>query len=54
MQLSLTVEVFSFFCVLFCFFTVIGGKNVYLRLSVKGACDNKDPVWKKLEEEVPL
>jgi len=31
---------------------VIGGKNVYLRLSVKGACDNKDPVWKKLEEEL--
>ena len=37
---------------LFCLFTVIGGKNVYLRLSVSGNCDNKDSVWEILQEEV--
>ena len=37
---------------LFCLFTVIGGKNVYLSLSVSGECDNKDSVWKILQKEV--
>ena len=37
---------------LFCLFTVIGGKNVYLRLSVSGNCDNKDSVWEILQKEV--
>ena len=36
------------------FFTVIGGYNVYLRLSINGKCDNKGSVWKKLREEVLL
>ena len=36
----------------FCLFTVIGGKNVYLRLSVSGECDNKDSVREILQKEV--
>ncbi|XP_044180712.1 lachesin-like isoform X4 [Acropora millepora] len=31
---------------------LIGGKNVYLRLSVSGNCDNKDSVWEILKEEL--
>ncbi|XP_067056810.1 fibroblast growth factor receptor 3-like isoform X1 [Acropora muricata] len=31
---------------------LIGGKNVYLRLSVSGNCDNKDSVWEILQEEL--
>ena len=38
---------------LFCLFTVIGGVNVYLRLSVSEECDNKDSVWETLKKEVP-
>ena len=34
-------------------FTVIGGKNVYLRLSLTGECDGKDSVWEALRKEVP-
>ena len=37
---------------LFCLFTVIGGKNVYLRLSVSGECGNKTSVWETLQKEV--
>ena len=37
---------------LFCLFTVIGGKNIYLRLSVSEECDNKDFVWEMLQKEV--
>ena len=37
---------------LFNLFTVIGGKNIYLRLSVSGDCDDKDSVWERLQEEV--
>ena len=37
---------------LFCHFTVIGGKNVFLRLSLSGECENKDSVWKILQKEV--
>ena len=33
-------------------FTVIGGKNVYLRLNMTGECDNKDSVWETLQKEV--
>ncbi|XP_074634424.1 fibroblast growth factor receptor 3-like isoform X2 [Acropora palmata] len=31
---------------------LIGGKNIYLRLSVRGKCDNKDSVWKILQKEL--
>ncbi|XP_074633148.1 hemicentin-1-like isoform X3 [Acropora palmata] len=31
---------------------VIGGKDVYLRLSVSAECDCKDSLWKKLQEEL--
>jgi len=31
---------------------LIGGKNVYLRLSVSGNCDNKDSVWEILQKEL--
>ncbi|KAK2557504.1 hypothetical protein P5673_020251, partial [Acropora cervicornis] len=31
----------------------IGGKNIYLRLSVSGECDKKDSVWETLEKELP-
>ena len=34
------------------FFTVIGGKNIYLRLSVSGECDKKVSVWETLVKEV--
>ena len=46
----------SFSCLFFVlfFFTVIGGKSIYVRLSVSGECYNKDSVWKKLQEEVLL
>ena len=37
---------------LFRLFTVIGGKNVYLRLSLAGECDRKDFVWMTLQKEV--
>ena len=37
---------------LFCLFTVIGGENVYLRLSVSEECGNKDSVWGTLKKEV--
>ena len=37
---------------LLCLFTVIGGENVYLSLSVSGECDDKDSVWKTLLKEV--
>lgn len=39
-------------CCLCCLFTVIGGNNVYLRLSVSGKCDDKDFIWRKLQKEV--
>ena len=44
----------GFYCFLFCFFIVIGGKNVYLELSVNEACDKKDFVWEELQDEVPF
>ncbi|XP_044180357.1 fibroblast growth factor receptor 2-like [Acropora millepora] len=31
---------------------LIGGKNVYLRLSVSGECDKKDSVWETLQKEL--
>ncbi|XP_074634650.1 uncharacterized protein LOC141893174 [Acropora palmata] len=31
----------------------IGGRNIYLRLSVSGECDNKESVWETLEKELP-
>ena len=37
---------------LFCLVSVIGGKNVYLRLSVSEECDNEDSIWKILQKEV--
>ena len=37
---------------LFCLFTVIGGKNIYLRLNMTGECDKKDSVWETLQKEV--
>ena len=37
---------------LFCLFTVIGGKDVYLRLSMSEQCDKKDSVWETLQKEV--
>lgn len=51
MQLSKTEDVVSI--LFFFFFTVIGGKNVYLRLSVNGECDNKASIWETLKKEVP-
>ena len=36
----------------FFFFTVIGGKNVFLRLSLSGESYSKVSVWKKLQKEV--
>ena len=35
-----------------CLFTVIGGKNVYLRVSLTGECDSKDSLWEMLQKEV--
>ncbi|XP_067056838.1 fibroblast growth factor receptor 2-like isoform X2 [Acropora muricata] len=32
---------------------LIGGKNIYLRLSVSGECDNKASVWETLVKELP-
>ncbi|XP_015777403.1 PREDICTED: fibroblast growth factor receptor 4-like isoform X16 [Acropora digitifera] len=32
---------------------LIGGKNIYLRLSVSGKCDNKASVWETLVKELP-
>ncbi|XP_067030309.1 uncharacterized protein [Acropora muricata] len=31
---------------------LIGGENIYLRLSVSGECDNKDSVWNILQKEL--
>ncbi|XP_029186734.2 uncharacterized protein LOC114954356 [Acropora millepora] len=31
---------------------LIGGKNVYLRLSLAGECNRKDPVWMTLQKEL--
>ncbi|XP_067018977.1 uncharacterized protein [Acropora muricata] len=31
---------------------LIGGKNVYLRLSLTGECNRKDPVWMTLQKEL--
>ena len=42
----------SFYLFIF-FFTVIGGKNIYLRLSVNGESENKDSLWEAIEKEVP-
>ena len=39
-------------CCLYSVFSVVGGKNIYLRLSVSGKCDNKDSVWEMLQKEV--
>ena len=49
MPLFRTVDVVF---LMFCLVSVIGGENVYLRLSVSGECDNKDSVWKILQKEV--
>ena len=35
-----------------CLLTVIGGKNVYLRLNMTGECDNEDSVWENLQNKV--
>ena len=48
MQLSQTINKYC----LRCFFTVIGGKNIYLRLSVRGECDKNVSVWETLVKEV--
>ena len=50
------ISFFDHFLCVFCFvfFTVIGGKSIYVRLSVSGECYNNDSVWKKLQEEVLL
>lgn len=39
---------------LFCSVPVIGGNDVYVRLSVSGECKDKDSVWGTLENEVLL
>ena len=49
MQLFPAVGVFFF-----CSVSVIGGKNVYVRLSVSGECKDHDSVWETLENEVML
>ena len=43
-----TIDVGSFLSI----FTVIGGKNIYLRLNMSGECNNTDSVWEALQKEV--
>ena len=36
----------------FCFLTVIGGYNIYLRMGISGECDKKYSIWEALKKEV--
>ena len=38
----------------FCFLTVIGGYNIYVKMSISGECSRKDAVWETLEKEVTV
>ena len=36
----------------FCFLTVIGGYNIYVRMKISGQCSRKDSLWEPLQKEV--